>query len=840
MTKNEFVGRIKTKYEIKNIIDCFLKNDNKIIFITGEGGIGKTRLAEEIGNDLLKDGYYFCGSKCPIFETYPYYPYKSILRDILGIELGRKIDHKELKKNIKKIAPSALGLIPIIGPFLGLGFQVADISYSYKKEISIEQIFDSVTKILIEISDNYKGLVIFIDDVQYIDTGSISYTDYLFNLIKKNKLNIIFILIAKSEEIVDNDNLCKFLTDYKEKKLKEILIPPLSDQEIIQLTRKIIKNENSKIPLELIKKCEGNPLYLEQILNDLQESNLIIANDNQEIIFRENINKINLSSLYQTIQDRLNKINKNSGSNIRKILDCCSILGNEIPLNILRCMIESEDSELISDLSALQDRKILSIELMYDNTILNFSHDIIREVKYNSIPIEIKKDFHDLAGKCYENLEPSNILAFSYHYLISENNEKIIKYGTKSGKILFDNYTFKEARNIFEKVVDVANLESEKSSLSLSNYYLAEISYYEGKYKDALNKYEDVINEGVKNIHTNYILKALNRLGYIYYDRGNYSESQKLYGKSLSISRAEKDEDTEALSQILLGYIFYDFGEIEKAIKNYNTALSIVKKKGNHRIQARALNALAYIFFDQGDEQKALKYHNEALDISNEIKDLEIKSWTLASIGRYFNEIDRSNIGINYLMDSLEISMSFKYKRNIVRCYNFLTHAYINLKRINEAEEYIQRATDMAKELNYSRHLAKSYNLHGKIMMAKANLPEALKFLKKAYNESEKINFTRYMAENSLMLGQVYNNKKKFEEAEKHINDAIGYSQKIRYPKFEFLSFYEKGLFYLNKEQKSNAIECFDKCYKIAISLKKDKNNIRLINFYNEKILKYL
>ena len=122
--------------------------------------------------------------------------------------------------------------------------------------------------------------------------------------------------------------------------------------------------------------------------------------------------------------------------------------------------------------------------------------------------------------------------------------------------------------------------------------------------------------------------RALDGIGTIYYNRGQYNKALEYYEKSLATCRKSHqpvDEarplndlgEARALNDI--GMVYQQLGDTEKASSYFHESLKIRQEIGQREAQCTCLFNLGNLSIEAGEPQKALEYFNEALAIAMEV-----------------------------------------------------------------------------------------------------------------------------------------------------------------------------------------------------------------------------
>jgi len=181
----------------------------------------------------------------------------------------------------------------------------------------------------------------------------------------------------------------------------------------------------------IYRETEGNPLFIIQLMNYLVEENVIATHDGIWKLAR-NLEEINVpSDIFNFIIRRLKQVDEK----YKRVLDYASVIGVTFTSAILADALDMKKIDLLEQLRDLEKnlRLIRSLNGKY-----RFDHAKIKEVLYNEIPIEVRKDYHAIIANSIETVSKDHlddvIDELAYHYNLCDNKEKAHFYLLEAAK----------------------------------------------------------------------------------------------------------------------------------------------------------------------------------------------------------------------------------------------------------------------------------------------------------------------------------------------------------------------------------------------------------------------
>ncbi len=126
---------------------------------------------------------------------------------------------------------------------------------------------------------------------------------------------------------------------------------------------------------------------------------------------------------------------------------------------------------------------------------------------------------------------------------------------------------------------------------------------------------------------------CLHYIGHMAFTQGNYDEAEAYTQKSLTICREIGDQIGIADAYNNLGQIASAHGDYATALTFYNKMLALREEFGNRQLIAECLDCLGYVAYLSKDDDTAVQYYDQSLVISREINDAHGIAWSLHNLG---------------------------------------------------------------------------------------------------------------------------------------------------------------------------------------------------------------
>jgi predicted ATPase len=238
-----------------------------LALLSGEPGVGKTRLAQELIGHAQRSGVTVLRGGCYEYEaTTPYLPFVEALREWVHWQ-----GPEQLRAQLGPTAAELAKLAPEIESKLGVLSPNAPLSPGEERL----RLFDHAARFLQSLAAE-RGLLVFIDDLHWADQGTLSLLHYVLRRARNDR--VLFLAAYREIELDRAHPLAAALVDWNRERLAtHVALGRLSHADTAALAATLFGQESmSRAFIEaLYHETEGNPFFVEEVVKSLVEQGQI-------------------------------------------------------------------------------------------------------------------------------------------------------------------------------------------------------------------------------------------------------------------------------------------------------------------------------------------------------------------------------------------------------------------------------------------------------------------------------------------------------------------------------------------------------------------------------------
>lgn len=726
--RTPFIGR----HEIMQEIDQALRNAKagrgNVLLLSGEAGIGKSRLMQEFANRQRVRTRVISGAASPESSEMPYQLLIEALSPLLAIpKIFSRVPNAWLAE--------AARLLP----------ELAELIHQPQPVIPIEggearaRIFEALCRIIFSLCEGGYTVLLCLDDLHWADTTTLDYLAYLGRRLRGQRL-----LILGSYRKENGDHLSKLhqvlahQTD-----LSELSLQGLDDDE----TWRLICSLGDEIPADkalserLQRATGGNPFFILETLRAMQESakSTGLLNSIESFPIPETIR--------QVVKSRLKALHPSS----RQVLEAGAVLGQTFNAEMVIVTAGRGEMEVLDGLDELVAHQFL----LESETGYQFCHSLVREAVYADLGFWRRCRLHRRAGLALERLRPGDSSSLAWHFEKGGEPGKSAAYLLKAGRAARQIFAHREARACFDRALAMLELEANQlvdaQALAANQKLRIQGLYERGWALRLLGNMEAYTEDLVEVARLAQALGDPHTLAHLYWQEAynhrwfcRYEPARLAAEKGVRYSQESGNAFLEAACQRELGMTARETGHYDEARAGLEKASDIFNQLQNTTYRIHTLGNLSTLANRQGDPEKALSLACQALAICEQMNLQFERRLPLGDMGAARAELGETEIALAELGESLSISKEIADRTQIIFCQGHLGYVLTRKGQYTQAIEHLQAALKLAQQIGslseqswLQAGLAETYAASGALEQAMWHAQTALEIAQACQRQSD-------------------------------------------------------------------------------------------------------
>jgi predicted ATPase/class 3 adenylate cyclase len=607
------VDRIDELEALKVMLEKTARGEGNLVFVAGEAGVGKTRVADELVALAKSKHITTLSGRCSRREgKIPYAPWIEMVREFV-----RGNPTQLLFKVVGNYGGEVAKIVPEIAASLG---PVSGISSGSVDQDRVRFI-DAISQVIINVSKEGPILLV-IDDMNWADAGSL---DLLLSTARQTSNNRMLILaIYRDVEVEEDSDLFEFLYEVKREKLGESLVLKgfgLEDTGLLIgeiLSQRTVDEEFRDL---VHSKTGGNPFFIEELVRSLVEQGVLFRT--AQGWERKPISEIEIPSGIRTvIKQRLSNLDHES-LDVLSVASVTSSESKEFSFALLRKVTGLDENRLVDTMERiLKTRLIRETKMAGGRPGFSFTDTRIRDAIYDGMTLLRRGRYHLKTAQAIEELykdRPEDVYGVLLcHYLKGNDQPKCLEYAVKAAERASSVYAHGEAVSYLKVALEALADSSDRGARSRVLEELGKSSMYSGRpdYAKYLEEAARLALEVGDNQRAASIYRVLAEWMFDL-NRENYSVPNEYYEKARGLLSEEQETKELALFYHSLGRFYFLTGRLTEARELAEKALALAEKLGVPEVQAHAFLTLA-ILAPPSEKKTKFEYMQKALQFALE------------------------------------------------------------------------------------------------------------------------------------------------------------------------------------------------------------------------------
>ena len=440
-----FVGRQRELSELAGALCDAAGGQGRLLLLTGEPGIGKSRLAEELARHARAQGAQVLVGRCWEAGGAPaFWPWVQSLRSYL-----RANDRDELGGELGLGAAEIAAILPELRELIpGLRQPTAP-----ESEGARFRLFAATAEFLRRASDK-RPLVLILDDLHAADTPSLLLVQFLAREI--GSMHVLLVAAMRDVDPIPAEPLTVMLAEVaREPATRRLSLTGLAEDEVAEYIRLTAAEIASpELTSALYGETEGNPLFVSETVRLLVLEGLPPqACGTPRLAIPPTIGAV-ISRRLAHLSPGCNQMLVQASVLGREFaLDALERVSTEPEAQFLQCVDEATAARVVADVPGVRGH-------------LRFSHVLVRDTLYDRLGAARRARLHRRAGEILEALyarDPGPHLAELAHHFLEASAAgtpgKAVEYAQGAAQRAVSALAYEEAVRLYQMALQAHSRE---------------------------------------------------------------------------------------------------------------------------------------------------------------------------------------------------------------------------------------------------------------------------------------------------------------------------------------------------------------------------------------------
>ena len=447
IVRGRLVARERELMEAQQIWQRAVAGEGRVLLISGEPGIGKTRFARELMAQTRFTGAQVLLGECYAEGGAPYAPLAQMIQasqDLTGF------------KHLSGLTSSLIADLITVAPALRGSY--ADVPPSPPLEPQAEQqrIFDHVAAFLAGLAERAPVLLV-VDDAHWADSATLTLLRHVAR--RSRQLPLLIVLTYREIELDEARPFNTVLLDLNRERLTTRMKLTRFDRDQTRALLATLLQEGITADLldGVYRETEGNPFFIEEVCKELVDAGTLCCTNGLWQL--ASLDQIEIpQNVKLTIQARVGKLPDRAQDTLR----LAAVLGREFDFDTLCAMSDLDEDALIAALDIAQRAQLIGEAprgkgQATRGVAFAFAHALIPTTLHDSLSSLRRQRLHRRAAQAIEHIFYDRLGEFAAqlgrHYTQAGENDKAIEYLLQAGDQARRVYAYEEAIEHYQQAL---------------------------------------------------------------------------------------------------------------------------------------------------------------------------------------------------------------------------------------------------------------------------------------------------------------------------------------------------------------------------------------------------
>ncbi len=772
------IGRTSELAGLRSRLARVKSGVGQVMVLSGEAGIGKSRLVAETKAVATAEGFLVLQGSCfPTDQSCPYAPLLDLLRSFLATDARARI--------IAELGPLTAAFFPLLPDLLP-----QPLEHPLLPPLDAEQekrrLFAGLTRVFTSQADT-APLLLVVEDLHWSDDTSLEFLHYLARRCASHQF--LLLLTYRNEEV--HPGLQHLLAQLDRERLAgEYVLARLTRSEVEAMLHAIFA-ELRALPSELREMLsaltDGNPFFIEEVLKSLLTSGGITFTDSGGLRLLLSTAPDGHLSIPRSVQDAVSKRTRRLSPKTKQLLTLAAVAGRRFDVSVLQRLLRCNASQLVGLLL-----EVVAAQLVVEESADRFSfrHELTRQAIYAGLLARERRALHRRVASAIEQLFASptaldpHLPELAYHFFEGGDWSKALEYGQRAGERALALYA---PRSALEHLTRAEKAVFHLAAPLPPTLYHARAQAYEtlGEFELARADYQHALALAQQTLDARMEWQCLLDLGFLWASR-DYSQAGQWFHRALDLAQTLADPRLQAKSLNRLGNWLVYTGRVAEGIQAHQQALHLFEAQQDTRGMAETFDLLGTANCLAGDLVTAVQVSGQAVELFRNAGDISSLATSLSLRAGYslsettFSPLRTRDECVQEAAEALHLSRQITSPGAEAWALLILGYVLAHFGEFGSALAHAQQACRIATEIGHRQWAAAAHCTLGVTYLLQLEPSCARDALETGIALAREGGSTWWMIQTTILLARVYLLQNELEQAEAALAAVLPREQRPR------------------------------------------------------------
>ncbi|NQU96141.1 MAG: tetratricopeptide repeat protein [Chloroflexi bacterium] len=685
----------------------------RTVVISGEAGIGKSRLARELEIHVRGRGWAMHRGGCYSHTAgSPFAPWVPVLNSLLGVDEGGTTRERtaSVVAAVGRLAPELADMASLLNGLFALTIPESDIVRSLDGETRRLRLFELVTGLLRAVSAE-SAVMVFLEDLHYADHSSIELVNHVSANERPSRLLMCLTMRPK-------DDLDLAL---RPASTTAIALGELAPDAAGRLVSAMLDVPAlpGHVGQAIVSRARGNPLFLEEVARSMRESGTldqVLSASSSRLA--EEMAVVEIPDRVQTlIMSRIDALSRS----VREVLRAAAVIGRSFGVPALRSLVgrDADDASVVARLDDLVRHDIVRVEQGGEAPVYGFRHALAQEVCYESLPFARRREFHHRVASHLERAHEGQLQpvyeTLVHHYRHSGDRANTLFYSVRAAD---------KARGVF-------------ATAEAIEYYRLGLDNLERSDGQAVCKRSCLFD----------------RIGDCHEVSGRHAEAARAFSRALREWRAALRADArpaipavmaddtpararEAALLLKIGTAHERNSDYDSSLRWLGSALQALPPR--HPLQAAQITvARSVSLFRKGAYEEAVQWGRRGLALARRAGTPGLVAYAHDMLASSYLEMGRLKPGVRHKLAAVRLYEELRDLPGMLVAHNNLGTSYQMLGDLDQALNHYGAAIEAGERVGNVNAVAVVHNNIGEVLLIQGRWADAVEHFERTVEAFE-------------------------------------------------------------------------------------------------------